>query len=127
MIGTGDGAPEAYRARVVAALARIEGRPLALRAELPDALQNGDDLRAVSAASVAIANALLKIGQDLRLLFSGPSGGFGELELPHVQAGSSFFAEKSNPVVPETAIACALQVFGLDRAVQAATELARSS
>ncbi len=124
VIGTGDGAPETYRARVVAILAGIEGRPLTPRADLPGALQNGDDLRAVSAAAVAVANALLKIGQDLRLLFSGPEGGFAELELPHVMAGSSFFAGKSNPVVPETAIACALQVLGLDRAIQAAAERA---
>ena len=73
---------------------------------------------------MAVANALLKIGADLRLLFSGPEGGFAELELPHVQAGSSFFADKSNPVVPETAIACALQVLGSDRAVQGALERA---
>jgi aspartate ammonia-lyase len=122
VIGTGDGAPPVYRARVIAILARIEGRPLRAHADPCDALQNGDELRAVSSATVAIANALLKIGQDLRLLFSGPEGGFGELELPHVQEGSSFFAGKSNPVVPETAICCALAVIGIDRAVQAAVE-----
>ena len=123
-IGTGAGAPARYRERVVAILADLEGRPLAARADLPDALQNGDDLVAISGAAVSIANALVKIGGDLRLLFSGPDGGFGELELPHVQAGSSFFAGKSNPVVPETAIACALHVFGLDRTVRAAAERA---
>ncbi len=124
VIGTGSGAPARYRASVVAILAELEGRALTSRADPCDALQNGDDLAAVSRAAVAVANALLKIGQDLRLLFSGPEGGFAELELPHVQAGSSFFAGKSNPVVPETAIACALQVFGLDRVVQAAVERA---
>ena len=124
VIGTGSGATTGYRERVVAILAELEGRELVPRADLCDALQNGDDLAAVSRATVAVANALLKIGQDLRLLFSGPEGGFAELELPHVQAGSSFFPGKSNPVVPETAIACALQVLGLDRVVQAAVERA---
>jgi aspartate ammonia-lyase len=124
VIGTGDGAPASYRARVVEVLAELEARPLTRRGDPCDALQNGDDLLAVSHATVSIANALLKIGQDLRLLSSGPEGGFAELELPHVQAGSSFFAGKSNPVVPETAIACALQVIGLDRSVQAAVERA---
>jgi len=124
VIGTGAGAPARYRERVVAILAELEGRDLTLRSDPCDALQNGDDLASVSHASVGIANALLKIGQDLRLLFSGPEGGFAELELPHVQAGSSFFAGKSNPVVPETAIACALQVLGLDRVVQGAVERA---
>ncbi len=124
VIGTGVGAPPRYRDSVVAILGELEGRELTKRADLSDALQNGDDLAAVSRATVAVANALLKIGQDLRLLFSGPEGGFAELELPHVQAGSSFFPGKSNPVVPETAIACALQVLGLDRVVQAAAERA---
>ena len=124
VIGTGAGAPALYRERVVAILAELEGRDLTVRGDLADALQNGDDLVSVSRASVGIANAMLKIGQDLRLLFSGPEGGFAEIELPHVQAGSSFFAGKSNPVVPETAIACALQVLGLDRVVQAAVERA---
>lgn len=124
VIGTGAGAPAAYRDSVVPILAELEGRALTLREDLPDALQNGDDLAGVSRAAVAVANALAKIGSDLRLLFSGPEGGFGELELPHVQAGSSFFAGKSNPVVPETAIACALEVLGLDRTVQAALERA---
>jgi aspartate ammonia-lyase len=124
VIGTGAGAPAAYRDSVVSILAELEDRALTQRENLPDALQNGDDLAGVSRATVAVANALAKIGQDLRLLSSGPAGGFAELELPHVQAGSSFFAGKMNPVVPETAIACALQVFGLDRSVQAALERA---
>jgi aspartate ammonia-lyase len=124
VIGTGAGAPPRYRECVVPILAELEGRALTSRVDLPDALQNGDDLAAVSRATVAVANALAKIGQDLRLLFSGPEGGFAELDLPHVQAGSSFFAGKANPVVPETAIACALQVLGLDRTVQAAVERA---
>jgi aspartate ammonia-lyase len=60
--------------------------------------------------------------KDLRLLASGPQGGFGEIVLPHVQEGSSFFTGKSNPVVPETVMQCAFQVLGFDRAVQAAME-----
>jgi aspartate ammonia-lyase len=124
VIGTGAGAPDAYRACVVPILAELEGRPLVALANPSDALQSGDDLACVSRATVAVANAMLKIGQDLRLLGSGPAGGFAELELPHVQAGSSFFGGKSNPVVPETAIACALQVIGLDRALQGALERA---
>jgi len=124
VIGTGAGAPDAYRACVVPILAELEGRPLARLENPSDALQSGDDLAGVSRAAVAVANALRKLASDLRLLFSGPEGGFGELELPHVQAGSSFFAGKQNPVVPETAIACALQVVGLDRSVQGALERA---
>lgn len=120
VIGDGRGAPPAYRERVVPALAAVVGRPLRVHPQPADALQNGDDLAAVAAQLGLLARALLKIAQDLRLLSSGPEGGMGELRLPHVQAGSSFFAGKSNPVVPESVIQCACQVLGAERAVQEA-------
>jgi aspartate ammonia-lyase len=124
VIGTGAGATDAYRALVVERLAALVGRPLTRHAQPADALQHGDDLVAVSAALAQLAHALLKLAQDLRLLSSGPRGGFGELRLPHVQAGSSFFGDKSNPVIAESVIQCACQVIGADRAVQAAAERA---
>jgi len=124
VIGTGEGASDRYRSHVVPSLAALVGRPLTQHPQPADALQHGDDLVAVSAALAQVAHALLKLAQDLRLLSSGPRGGFGELRLPHVQAGSSFFSGKSNPVVAESVIQCACQVFGADRAVQAAAERA---
>lgn len=120
VIGDGRGAPPAYRARVVPALAAVVGRPLHAHPHPADALQNGDDLAAVAAQLGLLARTLLKVAQDLRLLASGPHGGLGELRLPHVQAGSSFFAGKSNPVVPESVMQCAFQVLGAERAVQEA-------
>lgn len=124
VIGSGEGAPARYRERVVPILAELAELPLAPRASLPDALQNTDDLRALSAELALLAEALLKIAADLRLLSSGPRGGLGELLLPPVQAGSSFFAGKQNPVVLESVIQCACQVLGADRAAQAAAERA---
>jgi aspartate ammonia-lyase len=121
VIGDGAGAPSAYRERVVAILAALCERPLAPAASAADALQNGDDLAALSGQLARVAEALIKVAQDLRLLASGPRGGFGELALPNVQAGSSFFTGKVNPVVPETVMQCAFQVLGCDRAVQAAS------
>lgn len=122
VIGTSDGAPAAYRRAVVPAVVEISGLDLEPRANLPDALQNSDDLAAVSAQTRLLAEALIKLAKDLRLLASGPKGGFGELVLPHVQEGSSFFTGKSNPVIPETVLQAAFQMLGCDRAVQAAME-----
>lgn len=124
VIGTGSGAPPAYRRRVVPLLAELTGERLTQRRGLADALQNSDDVGMYSARLAQLARALLKLAQDLRLLGSGPDGGFGEVIVPHVQQGSSFFAGKSNPVVPETMIQCCLQVFGCDHAAQAAVERA---
>jgi len=122
VIGTGAGAPQAYRERVIPLLAEITGCPLVQPANLPDALQNSDDIRSVSAELAMLAEALIKIAQDLRLLASGPRGGFAELVLPRVQEGSTFFVDKNNPVIPETLLQCAFQVLGCDRVVQAAVE-----
>lgn len=122
VIGTCEGAPPQYRERVLPILSEIAGWALVARESLPDALQNCDDIGAVSAQLALLAQALIKIAQDLRLLASGPQGGFGEISLPHVQAGSSFFSGKQNPVIPETVLQCAFQVLGCDRAVQAAAE-----
>src|SRR5262249_58981939 len=101
-------------------LAALSGRALQAAAVPPDALQNSDDVAALSAQLALLADALLKIAQDMRLLASGPNGGFAELSLPHVQSGSSFFAGKVNPVVAETLMQCAMQVTGCDRSAQAA-------
>jgi aspartate ammonia-lyase len=122
VVGTGSGAPPGYRDRVVPLLGQVTGLALTPCAARADALQNSDDIASVSAQLRLLADALIKIAGDLRLLSSGPRAGFGEIELPQVQEGSTFFASKSNPVVPETVMQCAFQVLGCDRAVQAANE-----
>lgn len=120
VVGSGDGAPPAYRERIVETLERVTGRTLTRCENLFDAAQNSDDLGALSASLAQLAVALLKLAQDLRLLSSGPETGFGELRLPHVMEGSSFFAGKRNPVVPESLMHCCLVVLGCDHAVQLA-------
>jgi aspartate ammonia-lyase len=69
-----------------------------------------------------LAEVLIKVAQDLRLLASGPEGGFGEIILPAVQEGSSFFSGKINPVLPETMLQCCFQVLGCERATRLALE-----
>jgi len=83
-------------------------------------LQHSDDLVAVSNDLVAIAAVTTKLAQDLRLLSSGPTGGLGEIVLPHVIEGSSFFADKRNPAVAESMITAGLQVLGHDATVRGA-------
>ena len=124
VIGRGDGAPASYRAAVVGHLAEVTGLAVVAHPSPASALQHGDDLAAVSSAVIHLSQPLLKLATDLRLLGSGPRGGFGEVVLPHVMEGSSFFAGKSNPVVPETVIQACLQIRGLDYTVQLATDRA---
>ena len=121
-IGSGSGASLIYRRTVLKHLNRIAGRRFSLRANLYDAAQNIDDLGAVSAELGMLAEVLIKIVQDLRLLASGPDGGFGEIILPAVQEGSSFYPGKINPVIPETMLQCCFQVLGRERATRLALE-----
>lgn len=122
VIGSSLGAPHYYREHILAKLNEVTGITLYHRENLYDAAQNMDDLAAVSAELQLLASLLIKISKDLRILSSGPEAGFGEIKLPAVQAGSSFFPGKINPVVPETLIQCCFQIIGLDRAVQASLE-----
>ncbi len=122
VIGSGDGAPAAYRRVIVRRLCQVTGLDLVARKNLYDAAQNIDDLGAVAAALGMLAEMLIKLAQDLRLLASGPEGGFGEITLPPVQEGSSFFPGKINPVVPETMLQCCFQVLGHERAARLALE-----
>jgi len=121
-IGSGRGAPAAYRARVVRYTGEFSGIALRNRANLYDAAQNIDDLGEVAAQLGLLAEVMIKIASDLRLMSSGPEGGFGELTLPAVQEGSSFFPGKVNPAVPETMLQCCFQILGCERTVRLAIE-----
>ncbi|MFH7819724.1 lyase family protein [Neobacillus thermocopriae] len=122
VIGSGVGAPQAYRDTVLAKLCDVTGMKLSYRENLFDAAQNMDDLARVSSELRLLASCLLKIAKDLRLLSSGPEAGFAEIRLPAVQAGSSFFPGKVNPVIPETLIQCCFQIIGCDAVVQSTLE-----
>jgi aspartate ammonia-lyase len=122
VIGDGSGAPAAYRCAVLGHLSRLIGPRVTLRRNLFDAAQNIDDFGMVAAQLGLLAEVLMKVAQDLRLLSSGPEGGFGEITLPTVQEGSSFYPGKINPVLPETLLQCCFQVLGCERAARLALE-----
>ena len=69
-----------------------------------------------------VACKLSKICNDLRLLSSGPQAGFGEINLPARQAGSSIMPGKVNPVIPEVVNQVAFEVIGNDVTITMAAE-----
>ncbi|MDQ0195298.1 aspartate ammonia-lyase [Paenibacillus wynnii] len=116
-IGTGMNAPVKYTFYITDILQDLTGYGLA-RSEYPmDPTQNMDVFVEVSGLLKAASVNLLKISNDLRLLASGPTGGFGELELPAVQAGSSIMPGKVNPVMAEMIGLVAMRVIANDSAV----------
>ncbi|MDX1617539.1 MAG: class II fumarate hydratase [Balneolaceae bacterium] len=67
-----------------------------------------------------IAVGLMKIGNDLRWMNSGPNSGIGEIELEALQPGSSIMPGKVNPVIEESLTMVCAQVIGNDSAITVA-------
>ncbi len=64
-----------------------------------------------------IAVSLMKIGNDLRWMNSGPNSGLGEIQLAALQPGSSIMPGKVNPVIEESVTMVCAQVIGNDLSV----------
>ncbi len=121
-IGTGAGASDAYRALVIGKLQEVSGLSVVPAKNLIEASWDMGAFVLYSGYLKRVASKLSKIANDLRLLSSGPRGGFGEIALPQRQPGSSLMPGKVNPVIPEAVNAAAFRVFGLDTAVTFAAE-----
>jgi len=116
-IGTGLGAPKKFIFNAVDRLRENTNIGLARSENLVDNTQNADVFVEVSGIIKATASNLLKISNDLRLLSSGPDAGFGEINLPAKQAGSSIMPGKANPVIPEAVAQAAIFVMGNDQII----------
>lgn len=121
-VGTGLNADEQYLQRVVPNLDRITGLGLVQAFDLIDGTQNVDAFVAVSGAVKACAVTLSKMCNDLRLMSSGPRTGFGEINLPPKQNGSSIMPGKVNPVIPEVVNQVAFNIIGNDVTITMAAE-----
>jgi aspartate ammonia-lyase len=121
-IGTGLNAHPAYTALVCDRLRRITGLPLTTAGNLVEATSDVGAFVQLSGVTKRAAVKLSKICNDLRLLSSGPRAGFGEINLPPVQAGSSIMPGKVNPVIPEVVNQVAFEVIGNDLTVTMAAE-----
>src|SRR5690606_13734799 len=78
------------------------------------ALAGHDALVAMSSTLRLLATACMKIGNDVRLLASGPRAGLGELLIPANEPGSSIMPGKVNPTQAEALTMVAAQVMGND-------------
>jgi fumarate hydratase class II len=67
-----------------------------------------------------IATGLMKVGNDLRWMNSGPNSGIGEIHLEALQPGSSIMPGKINPVIEESITMVCAQVIGNDSAITVA-------
>lgn len=121
-IGTGINADLTYFNNVTKVLAQLTGVPYYQAENMIDSTQNIDCFAAVSGALKACGLALSKIANDLRLMSSGPRTGFGEINLPARQNGSSIMPGKVNPVIPEVVNQVAFRIMGNDVTISMAVE-----
>ena len=119
-IGTGINAHPKFGAGVAKALSKAVGATFESASNKFEGLAAQDDLVELSGQLNTLAVALMKIGNDLRWMNSGPLAGLGEIELPALQPGSSIMPGKVNPVIPEALCMICAQVMGLHQAISIA-------
>jgi fumarate hydratase class II len=116
-VGTGLHTPKGFGDLVIKHLADLTGLSVVPAPNKFAALGAHDALIMASAALKALAVALFKIANDIRLLASGPRAGLNELHLPANEPGSSIMPGKINPTQCEALAMVAVQVMGYDAAV----------
>jgi aspartate ammonia-lyase len=121
-IGTGLNAPEGYAQKCADHLAKITNLPIRLAPDLIEATQDTQAFVLYSSALKSLAIKLAKVGNDLRLLSSGPRCGLHEINLPATQPGSSIMPGKVNPVIPEVTNMVAYRVIGNDLVITLSAE-----
>ena len=121
-IGTGLNAPKGYAQKCADHLAKITGFPIKLAEDLVEATQDTQAFVLYSSVLKSLAIKLAKVGNDLRLLSSGPRCGLHEINLPATQPGSSIMPGKVNPVIPEVTNMVAYRVIGNDLVVTLSAE-----
>jgi fumarate hydratase class II len=119
-VGTGLNAHPEFSRRVIARISRLTGMEFREARNHFEAQGAVDSIVEVSSALKTLAVSLIKIGNDIRWLASGPRCGIGELELPAVQPGSSIMPGKVNPVIIEALLQVSVQVIGFDASVSLA-------
>ena len=118
-VGTGLNTPENYDIAVAAKIADYTGLPIRTAPNKFEALAAHDAMVSLSGAFKRVANSLMKIGNDIRMLSSGPRCGIGEILIPSNEPGSSIMPGKVNPTQAEALTMVAAQVIGNDAAVSA--------
>jgi fumarate hydratase class II len=81
------------------------------------ALAGHEALAFAHGALKTLAAGLFKIGNDIRLLSSGPRSGLGEITIPENEPGSSIMPGKVNPTQAEALTMLSAQVLGNDAAL----------
>lgn len=116
-VGTGINTPEGYAKRVAERIAELTGHPFKSAENKFEALAAHDAFVETHGALKQLAVSLMKIGNDIRMLASGPRCGIGEINIPANEPGSSIMPGKVNPTQAEALTMVCSQVLGNDVAL----------
>ena len=116
-VGTGINTPEGYADLVAKYIAEFTEIPFKSAKNKFEALAAHDAIVESHGALKQIAVSLNKIGNDIRMMASGPRSGIGELIIPANEPGSSIMPGKTNPTQCEALTMVCAQVMGNDVAI----------
>ncbi len=116
-VGTGLNAPKGYAELVAGKIANLTQLPFVTAENKFEALAAHDAIVESHGALKTVACSLMKIGNDIRMLASGPRSGIGELTIPANEPGSSIMPGKVNPTQAEALTMAMAQVIGNDVAI----------
>ncbi len=113
-VGTGINTPKGYSENVARHIADLTGLPFITAENKFEALAAHDAIVETHGALKTVAVSLMKIGNDIRMLSSGPRSGIGEIHIPDNEPGSSIMPGKVNPTQCEAMTMVSAQVMGND-------------
>jgi fumarate hydratase class II len=116
-VGTGINTPEGYSVLVARNIARFTDLPFVTGSNKFEGLAAHDAIVETHGALKTLAVSLMKIGNDIRMLASGPRCGIGEINIPANEPGSSIMPGKVNPTQAEALTMACAQVMGNDVAI----------
>ncbi len=116
-VGTGINTPEGYAKLVARNIARFTDLPFITGSNKFEGLAAHDAIVETHGALKTLAVSLMKIGNDIRMLASGPRCGIGEIIIPANEPGSSIMPGKVNPTQAEALTMACAQVMGNDVAI----------
>lgn len=116
-IGTGLNVPEGFDQAMVTELGKIYRLKLVCAPNKFQGLANHTGINIIHGIFKSLASDLIKIGNDIRFLASGPRAGYEELVIPANEPGSSIMPGKVNPTQIEALTMAAATVMGNDTTI----------
>jgi fumarate hydratase class II len=119
-VGTGLNTHPEFSKKTIEKIAQWTGLPFIENPNKFHGLASKDAIIHVHGVLKTLAANALKIANDIRWLASGPRSGFGEIEIPQNEPGSSIMPGKINPTQAEALSMVCVQVMGNDTTISIA-------